>query len=254
MTNTISNVFKDIPIYWINLNDSIDRKNKMTQQLSDYNYNYRIEAVDGRDKEYFNKNYNIKYTTNVKFNTSLIAVICSHMKAIKTGYDSNYKMICVFEDDTNFDMIKYYPHTIEDIVNIAPLDWDIIQLYYTTTLAEKLNNYLIKGLAVYKRDLNYSGTCYLINRKGMEKILNNVVETNGTNIFNIKKPIIDPENIVFSSLNSYVVNLPFIYYYDDESTFDSYIENGVDFKNHCNRIQKNSKDYLIDFYQKNFKK
>jgi len=252
--NTLSNIFNNIPIFWINLSDSIERRDKMIDQLKDYKYNYRIDAVDGRNTEEFKKNYNVMYKTEKNFNTSLIAVICSHIKAIKTGYDSNYEIICVIEDDANFELVKDYPFTLKDIVNKAPKNWDIIQLYYTQQLNPNMNNYLVSGLQILPRNINYSGTCYLINKTGSEKILSNVVCTDETRTFDFKIPLRDPEHLIFSQLNSYVINLPFLYYYDEKMTFDSYTNNANDMKKYCQIIQYDAKNSLINFYRNHLQK
>lgn len=249
--NTLTNLFNNIPIFWINLNDTIDRKDKMIERLKDYNHHYRVEAVDGRNPQHFKTNYNVNYTSKINFNTALIAVICSHIKAIKQGYDLQYETICVLEDDANFELIQYYPHTLIDIINKTNDNWEIIQLYCVEEIDQQLNNYKENGLNTFKRTKYKSGTCYLINRNGMKKILDNVVNTNGIDYFDIKIPIINPEELIFSNLNAYILNLPFLYYYDEKMTFDTYTNNKNDIKKQCQIIQYNAKNILISFYEKN---
>lgn len=70
----------------------------MVDQLKDYKYAHRIEAVDGRNTEYFNNNYDVNYIKSKNFTTALIAVICSHAKAIKTAENLNHEIACVLED------------------------------------------------------------------------------------------------------------------------------------------------------------
>lgn len=81
--NCVNKFFDDVPIYWINLKDSLDRCNNVIEQLKDYPNHIKIEAIDGRDENFFLENYNIKYNNELNFSTSLIAVICSHIKTLK---------------------------------------------------------------------------------------------------------------------------------------------------------------------------
>lgn len=252
--NTIQKVYDKIPIFWINLGNSEDRFKKMSDQLADYACNLRVDAVDGRDPKQFVTNNQVTYTNHKNFTTATIAVICSHIKAIKKGYDMEYDMICVCEDDANFELIKYYPYTLREIIDKSPSDWDVIQLYHTEKLLEQLGDYQKVGLKVFKRDSIYSGTCYLINRKGMKKILTEIVDTDGEKTFHIKVPIKSPEDVIFSYVNTYVLNLPFIYYYGETMTFDRYTNNAKDYKICCQKIQLDAKNVLIDFLKNKIKK
>jgi len=249
--NSLNNIFGDIPIYWINLHDSTNRYNNMIKEFDDFNNHFRIEAVDGRTPEKFKNDYDIQYTTKINFTTSIVAVVCSHIKAIKQGYDNNHEMICVVEDDAHFELAKYFPLTIKDILAQADKTWDAIQLYHVplTGLTDYKSN---KKIQLIERNKNYSGTCYLINRKGMEKILNECVETDGNKKFVLKNNLIDPESFILSKINTYVLNVPFIYFYDSISTISIYIKNDNTGKNEALKIQAKSKDELIEFYKCHF--
>lgn len=248
-------LFGDIPIFWINLCDSVQRREHMMTQLKDYPFHKRVEAIDGRSAEKFKNKYCIKYTetpisSGVRLTTAVVAVICSHLKAIKMGFDEGYEMICVVEDDVHFDLVELFPFTVADIVNKVPVDWEIIQLYYTQNLEKNIKSFSVNGLELLPRDINYSGTCYLINRKGMERVLNTVAKTDGLASFEILNPITDPEQTVFSFLNAYVINLPFCYYYDNVATFSNYTTSLTSFaeKKYCEKVQFDSKEILIKFY------
>lgn len=230
--------FSGIPIYWINLKDSIQRYRSAVDQLKNYKNNLRIEAVDGRDDKIFLENYKINYISKINFTNSLVAVVCSHIRAIKTACNNKLEKVCIFEDDFNLKLLKYYPHTLQDIINKAPPDWEVIQLYYyeifrnnnENVLTERyIKEYRQKGLQLIKPNPCYSGTSYVINKKGMDKILNNVVNTDGNNKFMFMVPMDSPEKMIFHSLNYYVVNIPPILHTDHTSTLKSYI-NGIDKK------------------------
>ena len=250
--NTLNNLFNNTPIYWINLYDSLDRYNKMTQQLKDYPYTLRIEAIDGRDPIKFNSYYNLSYPPT-EYSSAIIAVICSHIKAVKIAYDNGLEKTCIIEDDANFELVPHYSHTISEIISKTPTDWDIIQLYFTNNLDNVIHSYLTKGLQLFKRYDNFSATCYLINRRGMEKLLN-YVSTDGEKKFHFKTDIIDPETFIFSKLNCYVLNLPFMYYYSDNMTFENYTIHPNNDKKGCQLLHLQGKNILTDFYDKYIKK
>lgn len=245
----MNKVFGNVPILWINLNDSVNRYNKMVMQLKNYNNNHRIEAVDGRDKNLFFKNYDLKYENDYNFSTGLIAVLCSHIKAINYSFNKNYEYACIFEDDVHFELVDNFLHTIHDIIKKAPMDWDIIQLYYCQNLNNMFDDYKKNGLKIYK-GVTYSGSAYIINKNGMKKILKKV-DTDGISKFHFKQPVTAPEIFLFCDLNYFMVNCPFIYYYDNEMTFDDYFEDKTGCKKECQTYHLQGKNTIINFF-KNF--
>ena len=243
-----NNFFGDTPVYIINLLDSYKRKEHILNQFKNFNANIEfIEAVDGRNQESFKNNYNISYNSNINFTTSLIAVICSHAKAIYKAYTSGYDRVCIFEDDVHLDLIHNCNFTLNYVCNLNN-EWEAIQLFYIENLEHNYVDFIHNGLRLIKREKNYSGTCYVMNRIGMEHFLKNVVITDGKYSFNILKSIIDPEYIVFCYINSFIINRVMFYYYFETMTFDKYTSNENDEKNACQIIQFNAKETLLNIY------
>ncbi len=248
----IKTFFKDTPIFIINLPDNIDRRNHIEKEFLDYaNYEF-IEAVDGRNSIDFLNKYNVKYKSNSNFSTALIAVICSHAKAIKTAYDKGYENIIVFEDDVHLDLIPKCNFSIEDIMN-KNNDWEIIQLFYVNPSLQSYFREIAakENISIYKRNRgNFSGTCYIINRKGMEQFLGSVVQVNETcTEFNILKTIVDPEEIMFGFLNSYYISKPIVYYYFETMSFDSYTNDAAhDQKKYCQIVQRDAMNFIKSLY------
>ena len=255
--NSVKNFFGNIPIYWLNLKDSLDRYNNAVNQLKDYPNHLRIEAVDGRDEKFFLENYNVKYKTSIDFSYSLVAVVCSHAKAIKTAYDNNVDKVCIFEDDFSLQLLEYYPHTLDEIINKAPEDWEIIQLYYYNVFKNDfhLDEYKEKGLLVFKPKMCYGGTCYLINKKGMEKILN-LVNTDGKYSYEFNLEMTSPERVLYRFVRYYIVNLPPILYVDHLSTMEGY-KRGSKKGNYIEQHNLNGKkklEFLLELNKKSNKK
>ena len=243
--------FGNIPIYIINLKDSIDRKIHILSEFKDHSSNIHfIEAVDGRNEEYFYNTYKIKYKSNSNYTNETIAVICSHSKAIYQAYHHGLNKVCIFEDDVHLNLINTCNFTLDDICNLNDC-WETIQLFYTQNVDDNHNDYLNNGLRLIKRNMNYSGSCYIINRNGMEKYLNNVVITNGTTEFNIIPTIVDPEYIIFGYMNSYIINRILFFYWFNTMTFDSYYKTGdTNSKILCQEVHLNVKNKLLNLYGK----
>src|SRR5437016_1942429 len=99
----LSDFLCEVPVYIINLSDSVDRRNHVLNEFKGYDHLQLIEAIDGRDPHIFKQKYQIKYSSPHKYTTALIAVVCSHIKAIKMAYDNKLEKVCVFEDDVHTD-------------------------------------------------------------------------------------------------------------------------------------------------------
>jgi hypothetical protein len=244
----------NIPVYIINLEDSIDRKKSVLNEFEGYNNIKFIEAVDGRNYHKFKNEYDIKYNSITNYSSSLIAVICSHIKAIKIAYENNLDKVCIFEDDVHNDLITSCDFTLDDICNLNE-DWEAIQLFGTSgnldVLSSLHHNYKENGLRLIKRDLDYAGTCYIINRKGMENLLNNYFSIDSTKTkIEIKNIIINPENSILGNINTYIINRLVFYYYFPTMTYDNYREDTNNDKEKiiCQIIHLNTKNILQSFY------
>jgi GR25 family glycosyltransferase involved in LPS biosynthesis len=241
--------FENTPVYIINLKDSVVRRNKIIDQLGDYEKLTIVDAVDGRNPTSFRERYRVKYTQAQNFTTALIAATCSYIKAIKMAYDNNDEYACILEDDTSFDLLDRAEYTIEDLKKMNQ-DWEAIQLYYSVGTEKYTSDYLKNGLRLIRRQGDEAGVSFLINRKGMEKLLTNTFVTNGTDEFTIFKMVISPENLLLDSITTYVINLPSIYNYEDGGTFEEYVLGERGNRISCLNIHINSANYLINFYKK----
>ena len=124
--------FAGMPIYVINLKDSIERRNHVQNQFgSDVNLTF-VPAVDGRCSSNFYSDYLVSFPNNRNnFSTSLIAVICSHIRAIYTAYHKGDQYAIILEDDVWTDLISSCSFTMSDICSL-PGNWELIQLFYSS--------------------------------------------------------------------------------------------------------------------------
>jgi hypothetical protein len=137
----------NIPIYYINLERSPERKKYMKDQFEYYgitNY-HRIDGVDGKKiRKWYDINnieqgevvfsnnsvisYSHDFTNFKKVSDNQIGCSLSHIKAIKTAYDKGHNMVYIMEDDVSLDLIPYWEGDIYTVIDKIPNIWDTINL------------------------------------------------------------------------------------------------------------------------------
>jgi len=171
---------KNIEYFWINLDKAIDRRNFMEAQFKERGIiNHRISAFSPNDLKNVlidEPPYNCGYLECIQNGCKNCpieyAVLCSHMKAIKTGYDSGAEYFIVCEDDIGF------PFEIDFEKMITPLqnDIDIIQMMVITEgHTHNFYNHYYKNNIYFIRynPITPSAAFYLISRNGAKKLLDN---------------------------------------------------------------------------------
>jgi GR25 family glycosyltransferase involved in LPS biosynthesis len=231
--NHIEKIIEDIPIYYINLNRSLDRKEKMEKILGDNNLKYkRIEAIDGRDLnlEEIKKNYLV----NPKLNIFEIACALSHMKVIEEIINDGHEYALVFEDDCNFEYLKYKKEKLKDLIK-SNNKWEIIQL---GSINNKKNFEIISNSQDKLIEINDAGAhSYLINKKGAFKIMEN---------FKNNKKIEVSEYLLFKTCNCYCTK-PYFTYFNYKEVGSTIRENTKS----AFTTQRLSKMWWDEYYEKN---
>jgi GR25 family glycosyltransferase involved in LPS biosynthesis len=200
-------------IYWINLDRSKERKEKMLTVLDDSTFGdipkIRIVANDGKTPEKVYKKLD-DYEKQDSTTDSEYACLLSHMDAIRTFYDSGNDVALIFEDDITLEFKKYWKKSIKQITTDAPEDWDIIMLWYNVR-PDGFNNEELK---------KYSGedgsVSYLVSRNGATKLIKDSYKNgkyNLTSEFHHKSDV-----YIYSKLNTYVYKYPmFVFPTDNDS-------------------------------------
>ena len=178
--------FQNIKKIWINLDRFEDRRAWTEKQIKfwDIKNCERFEGVDFKEIDKINEGIvkGIKYINNYKnFTKKTLAITLSHLLAIKESYDQGLDKVMIMEDDICFDLVPHWNVTIEDIIKDLDPDGEIILLTWVKyDDIKKINS----GLNMY--DSNHpvltSATCYIVTRKGMEKV-NSFFKENKTLIF-----------------------------------------------------------------------
>jgi len=179
--------------YWINLEKASERRINMENLFIINNIkNKRIDAIQGGPLE----------------KDKAIACTSSHLKAIKTFYESDDEIGIICEDDLTFEYQKYWRNSLNTVIQEAPKDWEIIQLAVITPFY--LQN---QSLFSYKKSyipyqLRTSCTLiYVINRKGANKIIKNN-----------KQPSDWAEDFIYNQCKTYIYKYPMFTYPDDNDS------------------------------------
>jgi GR25 family glycosyltransferase involved in LPS biosynthesis len=228
----IKKIIDDIPILYINLERSNNRKEILEKTLNENDLKFmRIEAIDGNeiDVESIRSHYHV----NPKMNKYEIACALSHYKALEEVKTKKYEVALILEDDCNFEYMKYKTLPLSKLVKIKD-DWETIQIAGTYSKKRffemiSLQEELLEG--------NDAGAiAYLINQKGVDKILKNFYETKIINV---------SEHNMFLITKNYMTKPYFTYY--NYRTIGSTIRENI---KSANMTQTLSKMWWDDYYSK----
>ena len=203
-------LFKNTPPFlWINLDRSPDRKKKMEDMFekNGITNHTRIPGFDGK----YNADFYIKcpHKSYTYFKNTEYAVTCSHLKALDyfvNNIDSDVCFIC--EDDLAFDYCKYWKHDINEYINKAPKDFNILQFSIITSI-NNIKNININDFVNIKLGLFWSTGCYLIKKQAAIEILNNVNITDNKYDFSRARKNIDilADWYIYNIKNTYTLPL-----------------------------------------------
>ena len=112
------------------------------------------------------------------------------------------------EDDMTLDLKPYWTKSIQEIIDEAPEDWEVIQLcYISINSVENLYDF-------YKP----SAGAYIINQKGAKKLME-IRENNIYRLSNHKNTsILHADIFIFSYLKTYCYKYPMFVYKDNNES------------------------------------
>lgn len=231
----INDILKKTPIFWINLDKSVKRREKMEQILKNIGSKcVRIEAIDGNklDNEYLSK-FKLKFNKLTKEIKGAIGCTLSHIKALTTALTYDYENVIILEDDANFDFFRYKNNDIVSEFKHLQQSLDVECLVLGMSCSKNLFNTIKDYHFVQCYETNVTnkfpnrsdgmgGTfAYIINRKGIKKILDN---------FHKKRMITVAEHVLFKPINVFAT-LPYfshpIVNEDNHDNNKSFIDNDV---------------------------
>ena len=198
-------------IYWINLERSKYRKQTMEKMFQDSVFYgkpiYRIEAVDGKNDLVYDK-LDMKMKRNTKLE---YACLLSHLKSIKQFSDSANETALIFEDDVTLEFKQYWRYSIREIIDHAPLDWEIIQLCYITSGTLQAD-YTLNNYKKNRYGAIASMAAYIINNKAAKKFINETYDPL-TDKFILKDyHTHEADHYLYKCLKTYTYKYPYFIY------------------------------------------
>jgi len=162
--------FNNIAKYYINLDRSKDRKKYIEEQIKTYKISNieRVNAFDGSKIKNLKigeiNGYKYKNTKKPNCKRSELAITMSHILAISKAYKKNKEYAIIMEDDIDFLLMPYWNLDFDNLLKDIPEDCDVLLLAHSSL--EKN----IKIVSNKIKPTRVSGVCYLVTKKGMEKI------------------------------------------------------------------------------------
>jgi GR25 family glycosyltransferase involved in LPS biosynthesis len=217
----VDKFFSDFPKFYINLDRSEDRKERLIEQMSEYkikNFN-RIKAIDGKDivniKNGSIDQFKYKINTSKKYNCSELAITLSHLKAIL----QTTQMSIIMEDDIDMILVPHWTIKFQNLIKMIPEDCDIF------LLANRENDLPDKiKIKKVKNKKEFTGVCYIITDKGrktaQQLIKNNTLDIYFSPIFDLdflERFVVYTSNTSFFLLDNMVFESIHI---DQKDTFD----------------------------------
>ena len=176
-----------LPIFWINLDRSIDRRNKMESMFASTAKLARIDSwkhqrISAADTNHVTKMFERGVLTTSREVCSShcdkwyrgrvllkeVAVTVSHVYAITAAYQAGVEMALILEDDIVIEA-DFFTHWRE-YVSLAPSNWEVLQMLTNNKRVLSYLSRINNDAFVPWFPVHWSTGAYIINRKGMEKI------------------------------------------------------------------------------------
>lgn len=198
----------NLPIYYVNLDQDTERRMFIESHLSEKGFAnvHRVPAIYG--KEYLKTHDNPFGHQWFRKTLTPGEVGCglSHFKAIEQIWNASLPYALVVEDDTRFDTIHLWKHSLTHWATTAPSGWTTIQVAHSDTRGDAHEP------KVGEHNGAISTAAYLISREGCRKIMELVKDLSkyrGSNM-------IDFVLYTFDGANPYVLHPPHAYSPSDE--------------------------------------
>jgi GR25 family glycosyltransferase involved in LPS biosynthesis len=231
-------------IYWINLKTSWKRKLLTWMQMRELESKlrvktHRIEAVDVSGVERMISLSTIalpswltlvheaspegKQSGNYSYKE--LACLLSHLTAIRTAFSHGHNYALIMEDDAVLN--PYFLENIDSFLNLAPLNWQVLQLYTLNSLVTSQLSSLQFNIFIKWFPDHWSTAAYIINRAGMQRLLS-VFDSSSMGVWKIPSQhrMLAADEIIFYYTHSYTSAVDAISVRTTESTIQS--SRGID--------------------------
>jgi tetratricopeptide (TPR) repeat protein len=237
------------PVYYISLEDQYKRQNSMNLQLDLLGIKNKtmVIAYDGRNIDYKNNDL-VSGMYFHQMDSGQIAVVMSHLKAIKEWYCNTTTPYAIFfEDDMTLQTSEYWNFCWDDVMNILPKDWKVIQFS------------LIKENGVNEDDMklqprnwwNWSAGSYMITREYAKILIDEYCDGKNYNLKINKDLRLIPliENIIYIAAGQDAYTFPL--FTEDTKHLSTFYPNLIKDTHKGGQIQ--CSQFILDWWKKNGK-
>lgn len=192
--------------YYINLNRSPDRRERMEKMFDEHKLKYkRVSAIDGNKIQ----------QKEPRLSQYEEATTLSHLLAIETFYKSGEEYGIICEDDMSLEFLPFWKKSITDVINEAPKDWDILELGYI--IWPQNFHYLTELYTPFVPIVFNSAISYVVKRSTAEKILSKHSFFNpNLHLYTKIRPVADV--IVFDIVKTYTYKYSLFTYPDNNTS------------------------------------
>jgi len=158
---------KGVPhIRYLNLDERSDRKECIEKQFNIFGITDYVRVSANRySPENFNEWKKKLLIKKINNKISCLSILINQLQSIVDWHNNSVSETClILEDDLSFLTAKYWNFNWKYFEQHLPINWDCVQLHI---IGEK---YIPMGLTKRTRN-NHSATCYLINRRYAEKLI-----------------------------------------------------------------------------------
>jgi len=194
-------------IYWINLDRSSDRRMQMSHVFQDPTFQNmkieRVSAVDGKkpDAVYPRLKFMYKQKNDYEY-----ACMLSHLDTIRKFSQTNFDVALIMEDDITMELRPYWRKSVQEIIDGAPSDWEIIQLCYNTQAN-------VRSFQLYERNIRNKTVCaaaYLIHKRAAKRLIADIYKDGK---YNLEHYIIHHADCyIFNKCVTYTYKYPYFIY------------------------------------------
>jgi hypothetical protein len=196
--------FDDHPVInYINLQDSVDRREFMERQFEEYGVTKYKAFITQRYEEYRDScQVTGRFVGDVNHHGTNI----TFMRCVKNWLDTTDEAYGIFiEDDTSFETCKYWSFTWSEFVRSLPENWEIVQLIRLNDWSDGRS----AELSLRPRQWDDWGATCMMKRGYAEKLIAAYMINNNEYLFDIAGTDLMPivENLLFCGLG-YCLNVP----------------------------------------------
>jgi len=201
-------------IYWINLDRSKDRYKHMVNLFNNDEFNnIQIERVSAHDGKFPNPIYNKLNLTYKQKNDFEYACLTSHLETVRKFSNTSYETALIMEDDITLEFRPYWRKTVQQIMDEAPEDWEIIQLCYISVHNDPMY------FSIYEENSDFkcvSAAAYLMKNKAAKRIMESIYKNGKYNMSPLYNHHADC--FLFSNCKTYTYKYPYFIYKTDNTS------------------------------------